>query len=58
MPFIAAFTFFFVCMIVPGMDANLWHPMWTVFLSIPVYYIITGSINKALNKEQDDEDDD
>ena len=58
MPFIAAFAFFFVCMIIPGMDANLWHPMWTVFLSIPVYYIITGSINKALNKEQDDEDDD
>lgn len=58
MPFIAVFAFFFVCMIVPGMDANLWHPMWTVFLSIPVYYIITGSINKALNKEQDDEDDD
>ena len=44
---------FFVCMIIPG---GLWHPMWVVFLAIPVYYSITGSINKALGKSDDDEE--
>ena len=52
--FIALFAFFFVCMVVPGMSANLWHPMWTVFLFIPVYHIIFGGINKIRGKEEDD----
>ena len=54
--FLAIFTFFFVCMVVPGMSANLWHPLWTVFLIIPVYYIITGSINKILGKKDGDDE--
>ena len=53
MPFLACFVYFFVCMIIPG---GLWHPMWVVFLAIPVYYSITGSINKALGKSDDDDD--
>jgi len=55
MAFLSCFVFFFVCMILPGKDANLWHPMWTVFLAIPVYHSIVGSINKALGKKDDDE---
>ena len=56
MAFLSCFVFFFVCMIAPGTAANLWHPMWTVFLAIPVYHSICGSINKALGKKDDDEE--
>ena len=55
MAFTACFVFFFVCIILPGTSSNLWHPMWTVFLLIPVYYSIVGSINKALGKKDDEE---
>ena len=56
--FIALFAFFFVCMIIPGMSANLWHPMWAVFLLIPAYHSFFGAINKIRGKEEDDEEDD
>ena len=55
MAFTSLFIFFFVCMVVPGMSASLWHPMWVVFLAIPAYHSIVGSINKALGKK-DEED--
>ena len=65
MPFFATFTFFFVCMVLPGLDANLWHPMWVVFLAVPIYYTSVSGIEKALGIEHDvvykdekDEDDD
>ena len=51
--FISLFAFFFVCMVVPGLSAHLWHPMWTVFLLIPVYHSIFGTINKARGKQED-----
>ena len=54
--FLALFTFFFVCMVVPGVDAHLWHPMWCVFLLIPVYHSIFGTINKIRGKEEEDDD--
>ena len=54
MTFLSCFVFFFVCMVLPGTSANLWHPMWTVFLAIPVYHSIVGSINKALGKKDDE----
>lgn len=53
--FLAIATFFFVCMVAPGLSANLWHPMWVVFLAIPVYHMVVSAINKALNKEDKDE---
>ena len=56
--FISLFVFFFVCLFIPGMEANLWHPMWTVFLFIPAYHVTCSSINKLLGKEEDDKDDD
>lgn len=55
MAFLSCFIFFFVCMVLPGTSADLWHPMWMVFLAIPVYHSIVGSINKALGKKDDEE---
>ena len=57
MTFLAAFVFFFVCLFMPGLEANLWHPMWTVFLAIPVYHALFGSINSILGKKDEDDDD-
>jgi len=48
--FLACFAFFFVCLWVPGTSAHLWHPMWVVFLLIPVYYIMVHEI-KNFNKD-------
>ena len=56
--FVALFSFFFVCMVYPGLDANLWHPMWVVFLAIPLYHVVVSSINKAIGKNEDDDEDD
>ena len=55
--FFALFTFFFVCLVVPGLEANLWHPMWAVFLLIPVYHSIFGTVNKIRGKEEDEDKD-
>ena len=56
--FISTFIFFFICLFLPthvvGFPGNLWHPMWTVFLLIPVYHSIVGSINKAIGKKEED----
>lgn len=53
--FLVIFTYFFVCMVMPGMDANLWHPLWVIFLSIPIYHIVINVIRKAMGiKEIDD----
>ena len=52
--FFSLFTFFFVCMVIPGLEAHLWHPMWMVFLLIPVYHTIFGSIDKIRGKEDND----
>lgn len=56
--FIAVFTFFFVCMVLPGTSANLWHPMWVVFLAIPLYHTFIGVILKGMGKTDEDKDDD
>ena len=53
--FLTLFVFFFVCLVVPGLEANLWHPMWCVFLLIPVYHSIFGTINKVRGKEEDED---
>jgi len=49
--FICCFIFFFVCMVVPGMDAKLWHPMWVVFLAIPAWYIFFGQVDHNYHKD-------
>ena len=59
MAFISLFAFFLVCLLLPNyiptMSKSLWHPMWTVFLAIPLYHSIVGSINKALGKKDIDD---
>ena len=56
-PVLVTFVYLLVCL---WLDRNdLWHPLWVMFLSIPVYYIIGDAINKALHiKDEDDDDDD
>ena len=43
-----------------GMQFNLWHPYWFLFLSIPVYYIVANLLDVYVfkTKEEDDDDDD
>ena len=59
MPFLSVFTFFFVCwflpMVIPGMSTELWHPMWVVFLAVPLYYSTVTAINKAMGKKDEDD---
>ena len=30
-----------------GLDFDLWHPAWMLFLTIPIYYMIVNSIRKS-----------
>ena len=30
-----------------GFDYDLWHPMWMVFLTIPIYYMIVNGFKKS-----------
>lgn len=53
MAFVCTFAFFFVCMVIPGLSACLWHPMWVVFLGIPLYYSITGTVDHFIHKEDE-----
>jgi transcriptional regulator with XRE-family HTH domain len=62
MPVLATFVFFLVCMV---FNTELWHPMWVVFLMIPVYYSAVKPIDYKLGdrrhwdpKEDNDVDDD
>ena len=43
-----------------GMQYDLWHPYWFLFLSIPVYYIVANLLDVYVfkTKEEDDDDDD
>jgi len=50
--FLATFTYFFVCMVVPGLSAHLWHPMWVVFLGIPFYYTLFGPIDSVISRSR------
>ena len=43
-PILVAFVYFIVCMWQPG---GLWHPLWVIFLSIPIYYAIAGLVHKG-----------
>ena len=42
----------------PGMP-QLWHPMWVVFLFVPIYHSVCGAFHTALGKDwKPDEDED
>ena len=59
-PFFCCFIFFFVCMFLPALNPGmpqLWHPMWVVFLFVPIYHSICGAFHTALGKDwKPDED--
>lgn len=38
-----------------SMYYNLWHPLWILFLSIPVFYVVFGPIDKLISKNNDSE---
>ena len=38
-----------------SMYYNLWHPLWILFLTIPVFYIVFCPIDKLITKNKDDE---
>ena len=53
-PFLCCFIFFFVCMFLPALIEGmpqLWHPMWVVFLFVPIYHSICGAFHTALGKD-------
>ena len=45
--FVSTFIFFLVCMV---FDSTLWHPMWVVFLAIPIYYTACAPIDKYIHR--------
>ena len=53
--FASTFAFFFVCMVAPGLSAKLWHPMWVVFLAIPIYHGAVSVIHKIVRHNKGDE---
>lgn len=65
--FVVLFVFFLVNLVLFP-ELNLWHPMWVVFLAIPVFYIFVNFFEHLLgkkepwpdvevDKDEDDEDD-
>ena len=60
-PFFCCFVFFFVCMFLPALIEGmpqLWHPMWVVFLFIPIYHSICSAFFTAFSKNWRPDDDD
>ncbi len=64
--FLSSFVFFLICLVLFPKQ-NLWHPMWAVFLAIPIYYILVNRIDSIIDMkcdtkptyiDDDDEDDD
>ena len=59
-PFFCCFIFFFVCMFLPALNPGmpqLWHPMWVVFLFVPIYHSVCGAFHTAFSKNwKPDED--
>ena len=53
MAFAATFTFFLICLVLLP-EKNLWHPMWVVFLAIPIYYTVVSRVEIVLKDRKDD----
>ena len=52
-PFFCCFVFFFVCMFLPALIEGmpqLWHPMWVVFLFVPIYHSVCSAFHTAFSK--------
>ena len=51
-PCLVTFIYLFI-----GMKYGLWHPYWFLFITIPIYYIITDPIDKYVLKTKDIDED-
>ena len=51
-PCLVTFIYLFI-----GMKYGLWHPYWFLFLTIPIYYIITDPIDKYVLKTKEEDND-
>lgn len=51
-PFFFTALYFFLCMVYPGLEANIWHIAWVSFLGIPLYYALVGPLDKILGKRK------
>ena len=46
-PVFAAFVYLTLCAwILPAYNISLWHPLWVIFLTIPVYYGVCNTFKK------------
>lgn len=61
-PIFLAFIYLTLCAwILPSFDLNMWHPLWVMFLTIPIYYGVCNFIkpkNVIVESEENDEDED
>lgn len=44
--FFSTALYFFLNLVVPGKEYNLWVDLWPIFLLIPIYYVIFLSVDK------------
>lgn len=54
--FVSLFSFFLVCWVLFP-EKQLWHPMWAVFLAIPIYYIIVNRIEALVYHQKENKED-
>ena len=47
---LALFLFFYY-----GLTKDKWHPMWLIILTIPIFYIVIGPINKSIINKRKEE---
>lgn len=53
-PLLATAAYFFLCMVLPsfGVLPAMWHPLWVIFLTIPIYYMIFGPIDASMRRHR------
>lgn len=54
-PILVILIYFFLCMMLPslGVIPAMWHPLWVIFLTIPVYYAVFGPIDDLIRRHRD-----
>ena len=58
-PIFLAFVYLTLCAwILPAFDLNKWHPLWVMFLTVPVYYGVCNFIKPKVSYTAGDSEDD
>lgn len=47
MAFTATFAYFFICMV---LETYLWHPLWVIFIAIPIWYVAMDPVDKYIHR--------